>query len=140
MLEKIDHIGILVDDIETHLEPYTALGLPVGTIEHVPAFGVDIAFLPVGESLVELIEPTDPEGAIMAELTAATAPGILHHIAFRVTDIETRLADLKANDIPLADEHPRTGAGDAKVAFLADEACYGVRIELVDRPADLTFE
>lgn len=139
MLSKIDHIGILVDDIETNRELFELLGLGVGTVEHVPAFGVDIAFIRVGESLVELVEPVDRDSGLAATLDATQQSALIHHVAFRVDDIETELQHLRDAGVPLADEEPRPGAGDACVAFLDRRAGNGVRIELVERETDVVF-
>ncbi|MEF8822337.1 MAG: VOC family protein [Halovenus sp.] len=137
MVSKIDHLGILVEDINDNRELFDILGLAVGKVEHVPAFGVDIAFIRVGESLVELVEPVDQESAIAADLGATEQAALLHHVAYRVDDIEAQLAKLRAAGIGLADEEPRQGAGGASVAFLERQAASGVRIELVERDADL---
>jgi len=105
----------------------------------VPSFGVAIAFIRVGESLVELVEPVDPTTALAAALEGADQTAMLHHIAFRVDDIEQRLGELQRAGVALADETPRQGAGDASVAFLERRAANGVRVELVEREGDLTI-
>ncbi|RZV06413.1 methylmalonyl-CoA epimerase [Natrinema hispanicum] len=139
MVSKIDHLGILVDDIERNRTLFEQLGLEVGAIERVPSFGVAIAFIRVGESLVELVEPVDPTTALAAALEGADQTAMLHHIAFRVDDIEQRLGELQRAGVALADETPRQGAGDASVAFLERRAANGVRVELVEREGDLTI-
>lgn len=139
MVPKIDHLGILVDDIDANRELFELLGLEIGAIEHVPAFGVDIAFIRVGESLVELVEPVDRDSEIAADLAAAEQTALLHHVAFRVEDIETRLAKFRDAGVALADEAPRQGAGGASVAFLERRAANGVRVELVERETDVTL-
>ncbi|MEF8785392.1 MAG: VOC family protein [Haloarculaceae archaeon] len=140
MVSKIDHLGVLVDGIDANRELFELLGLEVGTIEHVPAFGVDIAFIRVGESLVELVEPVDRDTEIAADLDASPQSALLHHVAFRVDDIEAQLANLRGAGVALADEEPREGAGGASVAFLDRQAGNGVRVELVERESDLTFD
>ncbi len=137
MLEKIDHIGVLVNDIEDSREIYELLGLQVGAIEHVSEFGVDIAFIAIGNTLIELIEPVDNTGSIQADLEATSWDSSLHHIAFRVEEIELLLSTLQENGTPLSDKTPRRGAGDAKVAFLERAAANGVRIELVQRDSEI---
>ncbi|QFU84252.1 VOC family protein [Natronorubrum aibiense] len=139
MVSKIDHLGILVDDIEQNRVLFKQLGLEVGAIEEVPSFGVEIAFIRVGESLVELVEPVDPTTDLVADLEAADQTAMLHHIAFRVDDLESQLAELRSAGVALADETPRQGAGDASVAFLERQAANGVRIELVEREEKLTM-
>lgn len=129
MISHIDHVGIEVDDIERNVDIYEALGLDVGVVETVDDFDVKIAFIRVGSTLVELVEPLDRE---LPEDTAR-----LDHIAFAVDDIVESLASLTAQDIPLADEEPRPGAGESEVAFLEERAGNGVLIELVERFEDV---
>jgi methylmalonyl-CoA/ethylmalonyl-CoA epimerase len=140
MITQIDHLGILVEDIDANTSLFELLGLEIGTVEHVPEFGVDIAFIRVGESLIELVEPVESESSIAADLRAVDDDAFLHHVAYRVDDIEAQLDALRDEGVPLADEEPRQGAGDARVAFLAQCAANGVRIELVERESDVTFE
>lgn len=140
MVEKIDHIGILVSDLAEQCALYEEFGMTVGTVETVEGFGVEIAFLPVGESLVELIEPLDDDSELAADLDRAPGDAFLHHVAYRVPDIDARLADLKAKGIPLADEEPRPGGAGARIAFLDASAFGGVAIELIERESDLTFD
>lgn len=131
MISHIDHLGILVDDIERNVEIYEHLGLTVGAIETVEDFDVRIAFIQVDSTLVELVEPL---GNDLPENTAT-----LDHIAFAVDDIRESLATLKELDVPLADEEPRPGAGESEVAFLEEEAGNGVVIELVERFEPVEF-
>lgn len=140
MVSKIDHLGILVDDIDANKELFELLGLSIGAVEHVPSFGVDIAFIGVGESLVELVEPVEEDSEIAADLVRTEETALLHHVAYRVEDIDAQLAKLRSAGVPLADEEPRTGAGGANVAFLEPWAANGVRIELVERESDLVFD
>lgn len=130
MITKINHIGIVVRSIKEAVKLYTeALGLEVHDIETVEAYKVKIAMIPVGESKIELVEPTDPEGKI-AKYVANKGEG-LHHLALEVDDIEAALNSLKASGIPLIDEEPRTGAGGTKVAFL-DPKGAKISLELVE--------
>lgn len=133
MVSKIDHLGILVEDIEANRELFEILNLEIGTIEHVQAFGVEIAFIRVGETLVELVEPVEDNSELVADLEATQEEAILHHVAYRVDDIDAQLSALQEEGIPLVDSSPRQGAGGAKVAFLERRAANGVRIELVER-------
>lgn len=139
MVTKIDHLGILVEDIDAAKPVFEFLDLEIGAVEHIPGFGVEIAFIRVGESLIELVEPVEDESSIAADLDAVDNDALLHHVAFRVDDIQVQLDLLHAADIPLADTEPRTGAGGSKVAFLAQSASNGVRIELVERKSEVTF-
>ena len=117
MITKINHIGIAVQSIERTLKLYTeALGLEVKDIEIVAEQKVRTAIIPVGESKIELLESTDPEGVI-AKHIEKRGEG-LHHIALEVSSIEEALSLLKAKGIPLVDEKPRRGVEDTRIAFL----------------------
>ena len=130
MITRIDHIGIAVKSIEDALKLYTdALGLEVKDIEIVEAQKVRTAIIPIGESKIELIESTDPEGVI-ARYIEKRGEG-LHHLALAVSDIEQALDDLQSKEVPLIDEKPRGGVEDSRIAFLHPKAA-GVLIELVE--------
>lgn len=132
MLKKIDHLGIAVKDMEAAIKFYEqALGLAVTKTEVVEEQKVKVAFIPIGESKVELLESTSPDGAV-AKYIEKNGEGI-QHIAFKVDNIEEALADLKAKGIRLIDEKPRIGAGGAKIAFIHPKATFGTLIELCER-------
>ncbi len=132
MLEKIDHIGIAVKDLGQALKFYRdILGVELAGTEEVAEQKVRVAFLPVGESKIELLESTDPEG-LVAKFIAARGEGI-QHIAFRVRDIEEKLRQLKELGVKLIDEQPRYGAGGARIAFIHPKAAGGVLVELCQR-------
>ena len=127
---KLDHIGIVVRDIQEALAIYeTALGLPLTEVAKVPDQKVQVAFLPVGESNLELVQPTGDDTGI-AKFLAKRGEGI-HHICLEVGDIEAALARLKAHDVQLIDEAPRRGA-HGRVAFVHPKGTHGVLIELVE--------
>ncbi|MFZ2633462.1 MAG: methylmalonyl-CoA epimerase [Desulfosalsimonadaceae bacterium] len=129
---KIDHIGIAVNNIENGKEFWTdILGLDFAGDETVEVQKVKTAFFPVGESEVELLESTAPDGPI-SKFIEKKGEGI-QHIAFRVENIETALAELKGKGVRLIDETPRLGAGGAKIAFLHPKATRGVLVELCER-------
>ncbi len=130
MIRKIDHIGIAVKNIEDAAKLYTTLGLEIKHIEVLESQKVRVAMIPVGESKIELLESTDPEGVI-ARFIEKRGEG-LHHVALEASDIEAALASLKAKETPLVNEKPRTGAGGTKVAFLHPRGANGVSIELVE--------
>jgi len=130
LITRIDHIGIAVKSIEDALKLYTdALGLEVKGIEIVETQKVRTAIIPVGESKIELLESTDPEGVI-ARYIEKRGEG-LHHLALAVSDIEQALDDLQSKEVPLIDEKPRSGVEDSRIAFLHPKAA-GVLIELVE--------
>ncbi|OPZ74879.1 MAG: putative lyase [Firmicutes bacterium ADurb.Bin456] len=132
MIKKIDHIGIAVKDLATSLKLYEEiLGLESVGTEVVEEQKVKVAFLPAGDSEVELLESTAPDGPI-AKYIAKNGEGI-QHLAFRVENLEQRLAELKEKGVRLIDEKPRYGAGGAKIAFLHPKSTFGVLIELCER-------
>jgi len=129
---KIDHIGIAVKSIHDTLKFYTdALNLESIGTEIVEEQKVKVAFLPLGDSEIELIESTSPDGTI-AKFIESKGEGI-QHIALRVENIEEALKELKEKGFRLIDEKPRSGAGKAKIAFLHPKATYGVLIEISER-------
>ncbi len=129
---KIDHLGIAVNSIEQGKNFWTdVLGLEFAGAETVAEQKVTTAFFPVGESEVELLESTAPDGPI-AKYLEKRGEGI-QHVAFCVENIEEALAELKAKGIRLIDEKPRIGAGGAKIAFLHPKATQGVLVELCER-------
>jgi len=132
MIEKIDHIGIAVKSIEKTSEILSnILGLKVVGEENVEEQKVKVAFLPLGDSELELLESTSPEGPI-ARFTEKKGEGI-QHIAFRVDNIEKALKKLKKEGVRLIDEKPRYGAGGAKIAFLHPKSTNGILVELCER-------
>jgi methylmalonyl-CoA epimerase len=127
---KLDHIGIAVHDIQQARQVYeAALGLPVEDVIEVPDQEVKVAFLPLGESNLELVQPTT-EGSSTARFLEKRGEGI-HHICIQVEDIEEALARLTAHQVPLIDRKPRQGA-HGRVAFINPRGTHGVLIELVE--------
>jgi methylmalonyl-CoA epimerase len=124
---KVDHLGIAVRDLGEALRAYRALGFEVESVHEVPTEKVRAAFLPVGESRLELLEPTDP-GSVIARFLEKRSG--LHHVCVLVEDIEQALAELTAAGVELVDERPRPGAGGSRVAFLHPRAGAGVLLEL----------
>ncbi len=131
-LLKIDHLGIAVSSIDAKKNFWTdVLGLTLEGTETIDEQKVTTAFLPVGESEVELLESTSEDGPV-AKYIEKRGEGI-QHVAFRVDNIEEALAELKAKGIALIDQTPRIGAGGAKIAFLHPKATSGVLVELCER-------
>ena len=126
----LDHIGIAVKSLDT-AKIYEALGLTIGHVETVATQGVRTAFLPVGDSSIELLEPTGPDSAV-AKFIEKRGEGI-HHICFRVDDIEAHLERLKAGGYRLINDAPVPGAHGCRVAFLHPAAGNGVLIELSEK-------
>ncbi len=128
----VDHIGIAAGDMEGSVNFYTqVLGLEMVGTEEVVEQKVKTAFLPVGESELEILESTAQDGPI-ARYIAKNGEGI-QHIALRVEDIESALAELKSKGVRLIDETPRRGAGGTKIAFIHPKATGGVLLELCQR-------
>jgi methylmalonyl-CoA/ethylmalonyl-CoA epimerase len=125
---NIDHLGIAVQSIDQAVALWEALGFVCDHREAVAEQQVLTAMLPVGESRVELLEPTGPDSPI-AKFLQKKGPG-LHHVAFRVTDLATALAELRNRGVTLIDAHPRRGAGGKLIAFLHPKATGGLLIEL----------
>lgn len=125
---RLDHVGIAVASIEESLGIYRALGLALSGRETVESQGVVTAFLPLGETRLELLEPTDANSPV-AKFLSKRGPGV-HHLCFAVEDLEGALADLKGRGFRLVNESPVPGAGGKRVAFLHPSAGHGVLIEL----------
>lgn len=125
---RIDHLGVAVASIDEALGVYRALGLEVAHREIVETQKVATAFLPVGDSRIELLEPTSPESPV-AKFLARRGGGI-HHVCFAVDDIEAALAELSARGFRLIHREPVPGADGKRVAFLHPDAGNGVLIEL----------
>ncbi len=133
MLEAIDHIGVAVEDLDSAIESYSKqLGMPIQHRETVSEQGVEAVLLGVGESHVELLTPLGPDTPV-GKYLAKRGPGI-HHIAYRVDDIETEIEKLKAAGMKMIDESPRQGICDTKVAFVHPGSVGGVLTELVQPP------
>ncbi len=129
---KIDHLGIAVNSIDEGKNFWSdVLGLKFEGSETVAEQKVTTAFFPVGESEVELLESTAPDGPV-AKFIEKKGAGF-QHVAFRVENIDEALAELKEKGIKLIDETPRIGAGGAKIAFLHPKATNGVLVELCQR-------
>lgn len=126
----LDHIGIAVRSIEA-AKIYRALGLSTDHVEDVATQGVKTAFLSVGDSNIELLEPLSPESSV-AKFIEKRGEGI-HHICFRVTNIQEHLDRLKAEGYRLINEAPVPGAHGCRVAFLHPAAANGVLIELSEK-------
>ena len=132
MLDKVAHIGIAVESIEKALEFWRdGLGLEVTAEEVVESQKVRIAFLPVGETRVELLEGTSEESPI-TKFVAKRGEGI-NHLCFEVPDIQKALDALKEKGFRLINENPVPGAHGTKVAFLHPKSASGVLMELVEK-------
>ncbi|HSQ24516.1 MAG TPA: methylmalonyl-CoA epimerase [Pyrinomonadaceae bacterium] len=128
---KIDHIGIATSGIAEVADFYReALGLNIEDVEEVAEQKVRVAMLPIGESRIELLEPTTSDSPI-SKFLAKRGPGI-HHVAIQVEDLRESLRKLKQEGARLIDEEPRRGAGGCLVAFVHPSSTGGVLVELVE--------
>ncbi|MBC8175987.1 MAG: methylmalonyl-CoA epimerase [Desulfobacteraceae bacterium] len=131
-IKHIDHIGIAVKGIEQAGKFYTdILGLKIEDVENVADQKVNVAFIPITDSEVELLESTDPDGPV-AKYISARGEGV-QHIAFRVEDIDKALEELKEKGVRLIDQTPRKGAGGARIAFIHPKETNGVLVEICER-------
>lgn len=134
MFGLIDHVGVAVEDLDSAIAVYEGtFGMPLVHRETVAEQGVEAVLLDVGPSHVELLRPLGPDTPV-GKFLARKGPG-LHHVAYRVADIDAALAELKARDVLLIDSVPRTGIRGSRVAFLHPKATGGVLTEIV-QPAE----
>ncbi len=132
-IKKVDHVALVVSDIDEGLKFWRdALGLELEHIEDVPKEKSAIAFLPVGDVEVELVQPTSDDSGI-AKYLEKRGPG-MHHICLEVDDIDGMLVQLKEKDVKLIHEEPLIGIGGKKYAFIHPKAAFGVLVELYEIP------
>ena len=136
MLKRIDHIAIVVHDLDAALNTYRdTLGLCVTHVEELPAEQVKVAFLPMpdGFSEIELVQPIDTESGV-ARFLAKRGEG-MHHICFAVDDIQSAMGQLAAEGMQLLETQPRLGSHGQKYVFVHPRSAHGVLIELYEAPA-----
>jgi methylmalonyl-CoA/ethylmalonyl-CoA epimerase len=131
MFESIDHVGVAVSDLQRAITLYEgALGMPVVYRETVESQGVEAVLVEIGDGHVELLRPLGPE-TVIGRFIAKRGEG-LHHVAYRVEDIDATLARLKEAGVELIDAEARIGIRHSRVAFLHPRATGGVLTELVE--------
>jgi methylmalonyl-CoA/ethylmalonyl-CoA epimerase len=129
---RIHHVAVVVRDMDAALALYRdALGLEVSTVVPIPSDRVTIAFLPVGDVKIELVQPTDDTTGV-ARFLATRGEGF-HHVCFEVDDVSAELTRLVIDGIEVIDTAPRPGA-EGPVAFLHPRSCHGVLVELIEAP------
>ncbi len=132
-LKRLDHVAVLVADLEEALGFWQdRLGLTLDHVETVSSMAVKIAFLPLGESEIELVQPLTEDSGL-AKFLAKRGPG-LHHICIEVSDIAAKLADLKSKDVRLIDEEPHLMDDGRQLAFIHPQSTGGVLVELYELP------
>ena len=130
MLDRIDHTGVAVDDLDAAIKLYRdVLGMPLVHREVVEEQGVEAVLLDVGDGHVELLSPLGDDTPV-GKFLAKKGPG-LHHVAYAVTDIEAALAELSEAGVQLIDETPRIGIRQSKVAFVHPRSTGAVLTEIV---------
>jgi methylmalonyl-CoA/ethylmalonyl-CoA epimerase len=128
---RIDHIGVVVEDLDAAVELYSrSFEMREQHRETVEAFDVEAVLLEVGDGHVELLRPLSAESSV-GRFLERNGPGI-HHVAYQTDDIDSTLAAVKAAGIRTIDEQPRTGIRNSRVAFLHPKATGGVLTELVE--------
>jgi methylmalonyl-CoA epimerase len=133
-LSAIDHVGIAVEDLDASVDHYRqTLGLEPSHRERVEDQGVEEVVLAAGDSFVQLLGALGPDTPV-GRFLASRGPGV-HHIAYRVDDIEAALTELRAEGVRLVDETPRRGSRDTLIAFVHPASMGGVLVELVQVPA-----
>lgn len=131
---RVDHVGIAVNNLEETLKFYKdVLGLKCEGTEVVEDQKVKVAFLPVGDTELELLESTCEDGPIAKFIAKNGGRGGIQHVAVRVDDIEKAIEDVKEKGYKMIDEKPRYGAGNAKIAFCHPKGTDGVLLELSER-------
>ncbi len=131
MFDRIDHIGVAVEDLDKAIELYeTTFGMKLVHRETVESQGVEAVLFDVGENHVELLRPLGPDTPV-GKFLAKKGPG-LHHVAYQVSDIDKALADLNEEGVRMIDEIPRTGIRNSRVAFMHPAATAGVLTEIVE--------
>ena len=127
---RVHHVAVVVRDMDAALATYRdQLGLPLDVLLPIESDGVRIAFLPVGESSIELVEPTNSETGV-ARFLESRGEGF-HHVCLEVDDVQAELDRLAANGLELIDKQPRRGA-EGPVAFIHPRSCHGVLVELIE--------
>lgn len=131
MIKRINHVAIVVEDLEAALRFWRdALGLPLAKTETNPGEQVDIAFLPVGESEIELLRPTDPDSGI-GKYLAKKGQG-MHHVCVEVQDIDATMRQLVAHGVEMINDTPRTRPEGTRYAFVHPRSAGGVLVELYE--------
>lgn len=129
---KVDHIGIAVRNLDSALKAYAAIGLHPETTQAVPTEGVTVAFLRVGASHLELLEPLGPD-TFIGRFIDKRGEG-MHHLALAVDNILTAMKQARRNGLAVIDDEPREGARGRKVAFVHPKSMGGVLLEFVENP------
>src|ERR671920_782958 len=135
VLNRIYHLGYAVEDIEAASRFYEEnFGAVPGEPEVLEEQGIIATMFKIGESMIELVQPTRPDSPV-GKFLEKQGEGF-HHVAFQVDDLEAALKELKESGVDLIDEEPRVGAGGTRMAFVHPRDAHGVLTELVELPKD----
>ena len=133
MLDKIHHLGYAVESVEAASRFYTeSFGAELTEPETIEEQGIVATMFGVGDSMVELMQPTHPDSPV-GRFLARRGEGV-HHVAFQVKNLEAALARLKKTGVEVVDEEPKVGAGGTRTAFVHPKGAFGVLTELVELP------
>jgi len=133
-ISRIDHIGIAVNNLDETIKFYEdVLGIKCFGTETVFDQKVNVAFLPMGDTELELLQSTSADGPIAKFIEANKGRGGIQHIALRVDDVKAAIAELKSKGIAMIDDEPRYGAGGASIAFCHPKSTGGILLELCER-------
>jgi methylmalonyl-CoA/ethylmalonyl-CoA epimerase len=137
MIKKVDHIGIAVKNLDDALSMYRRVyGLEAIKVERLEDIKVRIAFIQLGEVLIELLEPTEPGAGRIGKFLDEKGEGF-HHMALRVESIDQTLEEFRRKNVPLRDVIPRDGGDDSKIAFVEPAFTQNVLTELVERKREV---
>lgn len=140
MIKKIDHIGIAVKNLDDALNMYREVyKLKAIKVERLEDLKIRIAFIPLGEVLIELLEPTEPGEGRIGKFVEENGEGF-HHIAYRVDDIDQTMLGLRQANILLRDTRPRDGGDNSRIAFIEPGFTQNVLTELVERKREVIGE
>lgn len=133
MIKRIDHVAIVVEDLDAALSFWRdAMGLPLTKTEENPGENVTIGFLPIGESEIELLQPTDPDSGI-GKYLAKRGQG-MHHVCVEVDDIDATIARLTEHGVEMINAEPRVRDDGTRYAFVHPKSALGVLVELYEKP------
>jgi methylmalonyl-CoA/ethylmalonyl-CoA epimerase len=135
ILQRIDHVGYAVEDLEEAIRYHERLyGAEVHHRERMDSDGVNEALLKIGESFIQLLEPTRPDSPVQRFMERNGGPGV-HHVGYGVADIDETFSSLKGMGVRIVEDHPRPGSRGCTVAFIHPKHAMGVLVELVEDPS-----
>lgn len=138
MVEKIDHIGIAVEDLDQALANYKRIfGLEPLKVETLEYISTKMAYIKVGEVIIELLQPTERGAGRIGPFLLENGGDGFHHVALRVDDIDRELSRLKKEKVLLRDEVPREGGDDSRIAFIEPFCTHNVLTELIERKREI---